>query len=172
MSSILPIVGREVAAPALRIGDLARQAGKSTRAVRLYEDLGLLGPAHRTEGGHRVYGDDARVRLGWIDKLQVLGMSLPDIKSFLDELEDAATGPAAMERVRGMFRTKLAEVRAQVDALEALSAELTDGLSYLETCHDCSTNTDLGGCRACDHDHAIEAPLLITGIHRGAKGSE
>lgn len=152
--------------PTLRIGDLARRADKSTRAVRLYEDMGLLGPAHRTEGGHRLYGEDALVRLGWIDKLQVLGLSLQEIKAFLDELEDEGTGPAAMERVRGTFEQKLAEVSAQIRALSELERELADGLEYLEACNTCAPNTDLHECRACNHDHSIEPPLLIQGIHQ------
>ena len=132
--------------------------------------MGLLGPMHRTEGGHRVYGEDALIRLGWIDKLQVLGMSLQDIKRFLDELEDRGSGPAAMDRVRGMFESKLAEVRAQIEALQTISQELTEGLEYLEACHTCCPTHDLVACRACDQDHAIDPPLLITGIHRQGEG--
>lgn len=166
MTLLLRIAPLPVSPGPLRIGDLAKSVGKSTRAVRLYEDLGLLGPQHRTDGGHRMYGEDALVRLGWIDKLQVLGMSLPEIKAFLDELEDQSTGPDAMNRVRGMFQAKLAEVRLQIEAFKTLGRELTDGLEYLEACHGCSPTTEFHACQACDHDHAIEEPPLITGIHR------
>ncbi len=171
MSDLLPIASVPEPPASFRIGDLAKSVGKSTRALRLYEGMGLLGPKHRTEGGHRIYGQDALVRLGWIDKLQVLGMSLQQIKDFLDELEDGGTGPAAMTRVRSMFDVKLAEVRTQIDALRTLRSELSAGLEYLEACHGCSPTTDLGACRACDQDHAIEAPLLITGIHRRGQGN-
>lgn len=170
MSNFLPVSQLAKSKGSLRIGDLAKRVGKSTRAVRLYEGLGLLGPTDRTEGGHRVYGDEALVRLGWIDKLQVLGMSLQEIKAFLDELEDRGTGPDAMTRVRGMFETKLAEVQGQIEALQSLSTELQDGLDYLETCHTCAPTTELGACRVCSHDHATEAPLLITGIHQHGEG--
>lgn len=163
-----PLAKLEIRA-SLRIGDLAKRVGKSTRALRLYEDLGLLGPAHRTEGGHRLYGDDALVRLGWIDKLQILGMSLHDIKDFLEQLDDARTGPRAMEQVRGMFETKLEHVRTQIDALQTLAAELNEGLAYLETCHTCTSTTELDHCRACGEDHPNEPPLLITGIHQGGE---
>lgn len=166
MSELLPITRVPEIREPLRIGDLAKRVGKSTRAVRLYEGLGLLGPKHRTEGGHRLYGDDALVRLGWIDKLQVLGMSLQEIKGFLDELQDRGTGPEAMTRVRKMFEAKLADVQRQIEAFQTLGRELQDGLEYLETCHACSPTTDFHACQACDHDHAIEEPPLITGIHR------
>ena len=45
--------------PDLKIGDLARATGKTQRALRLYEEMGLLVPSERTVGGFRVYGCDA-----------------------------------------------------------------------------------------------------------------
>jgi MerR family transcriptional regulator, copper efflux regulator len=151
----------------LKIGDLAKQAGKSTRALRLYEDMGLLGPTVRTEGGHRLYSTEALVRLHWIDKLQLLGFSLPDIKNFLDHLHDDRLGPVAMERVRQTFASKLEQVQAQIASLAALEAELKDSLEYLATCRTCQTTTSLEECPSCGHDHSIEPPVLITGIYKG-----
>lgn len=151
----------------LRIGDLAKRAGKSTRAVRLYEDLGLLGPEVRTEGGHRLYSGAALVRLSWIDKLQLLGFSLHEIRSFLDDLEEAGVAPMAMAKVRGMFEAKRDEVRAQIQALESLNDELVEAIQYLATCTSCEPDTLLGACRECGHEHTIERPELVTGIHEG-----
>lgn len=168
MTNVVPI-SRHEPAP-FRIGDLARRAGKSTRAVRLYEDLGLLGPAVRTEGGHRLYAEDALVRLSWIDKLQLLGFSLHEIRSFLDDLEEAKRGPTAMTKVRSIFSAKLDEVKAQIQALESLAGELEDGLQYLQACSTCEPSTLLGACRVCDHQHEVEPPMLITGIHKNGEG--
>ena len=42
----------------LKVGDLARKTGKSVRALRLYEELGLLQPRTRSDGGFRLYGAD------------------------------------------------------------------------------------------------------------------
>lgn len=157
--------------PMLRIGDLARRVGKSTRAVRLYEELGLLGPTDRTHGGHRVYGRDALVRLGWIDRLQVLGMSLAEIRAFVVELDGETSGPAAMERARCTFEAKLRDVRAQIDALQQVASELEDGLAYLETCNTaCALGTDRVACASCGHDHSVDAPVLIQGIHANYEG--
>ena len=155
----------------LRIGDLARKVGKSARAVRLYEEMGLLGPSHRTDGGHRVYGRDALLRLGWIDRLQTLGMSLTEIRDFVAELDGEASGPAAMERARRIFETKLREVHVQIDALRRLAAELEDGIAYLETCNtSCAPTTERFACTSCGHDHPVEAPVLIQGIYYSHEG--
>lgn len=164
---------REAAsAPAtLKIGDLARRVNRSARALRLYEDMGLLGPAVRTEGGHRLYSSDAMVRLQWIDRLQLLGLSLPEIRSFLDRLYDAETGPSAMAEVHALFERKLAAVRDQIEALQAVEGDLIDGLTYLETCHGCSSPTGIDHCRTCEQPHSVSEPLLIRGIHRSGEGS-
>lgn len=170
MSTLLPIARQRSKEIHLRIGDLARLAEKSTRAVRLYEEMGLLGAVVRTEGGHRLYGEEALVRMSWIDKLQLLGFSLPQIRELLEELHDAEKGPAAMARVRQIFRTKLEETQAQIKSLNALAGELSDSLTYLESCSVCEPSTLLNACTACDHPHPVEPPTLITGIHTCQKG--
>lgn len=150
----------------LKIGDLARRAHKSPRALRLYEEMGLLGPAVRTDGGHRLYSNDALVRLSWIDRLQLLGLSLTEIRDFLAELDRSQTGSAAMRRVEDLFRSKLAEVREQLTALTAVETELQESLRYLESCQTCPTHDGLDDCRGCGRPHAVSEPLLISGIHR------
>jgi len=155
----------------LKIGDLARRVNRSARALRLYEDMGLLGPAVRTEGGHRLYSNDAVVRLQWIERLQLLGLSLPEIRAFLERLYDAATGPSAMADVHAMFAEKLAGVREQIESLQAVEGDLLDGLAYLETCHGCPSATGIHHCRSCEQPHSVSEPLLIRGIHRNGEGT-
>ena len=60
----------------MQVGDLARETGKTVRAIHLYEELGLLTPAARSKGRYRLYGREALVRVRWIGKLQDLGFSL------------------------------------------------------------------------------------------------
>ena len=71
----------------LKVGDLARAAGLSIRAVRYYDQIGLLAPADRTAAGHRVYGEDDVQRLYRICLLRRAGLSLADIGKALDEPE-------------------------------------------------------------------------------------
>ncbi|MCK6546865.1 MerR family transcriptional regulator [Myxococcota bacterium] len=173
MSTVLPIARQRSKEVHLRIGDLARLAEKSTRAVRLYEEMGLLGAVVRTEGGHRLYGEGALIRMSWIDKLQLLGFSLPQIRELLNELEDAEKGPAAMSKIRDIFRAKLEDTKAQLAAMKALVGELEDSLQYLESCNVCEPTTLLSACTVCEHPHAVEPPTLISGIHTcGHKESE
>lgn len=154
----------------LKIGDLARLADKSTRAVRLYEEMGLLGSVVRTEGGHRLYDERALMRMTWIDKLQLLGFSLPQIRELLSELEDAEKGPVAMSKVRDIFRSKLEETQAQMKAMASLAGELEDSLRYLESCNVCEPSTLLRTCGECNLPHAVDAPTLISGLHSCGHG--
>src|SRR5579859_2227124 len=77
----------------LQIGDLAREAGKTVRAIHLYEELGLLAPAARSKGRFRLYGSEALIRIRWIGQLQELGFSLGDIQTIVREWEHVESAP-------------------------------------------------------------------------------
>src|SRR5690349_22497607 len=94
----------------MRVGELARVVGKTVRAMHLYEELGLLEPAARSEGGFRLYGQEAIDRINWIVKLQAIGFTLPEIQGFVADFRDAGTGRQATDRVRAVFVDKLAQI--------------------------------------------------------------
>src|SRR5438105_2246850 len=64
----------------LQVGELAREVGKTVRAIHHYESLGLLTPHKRSKGRFRLYAHDAVARVRWIVKLGELGMSLGEIQ--------------------------------------------------------------------------------------------
>lgn len=68
-----------------RVGELAEAAGMTVRALHHYEETGLLVPAARTSGDHRVYSEGDVERLYRIRALRGLGMSLDDIRRALDD---------------------------------------------------------------------------------------
>ena len=67
--------------------------------MHLYEELGLLEPAMRSEGGFRLYGHDAVTRINWIVKLQAIGFTLSEIQGFIRDFHLAHTGKDATTRV-------------------------------------------------------------------------
>jgi MerR family transcriptional regulator, copper efflux regulator len=162
----------------MQVGDLAKESGKTVRAIHLYEELTLLHPAGRSKGRYRLYGPDALVRIRWISKLQELGFSLPELQAVL---QDAPTGTAqvATERLRALYGKKLAETRQQVARLQSLEAELRESLAYLETCGDvCEPDRLMAQCRSCDL-HAQkdacshhEIPELILGFRAQNRAME
>ena len=152
----------------MQVGDLARESGKTVRAIHLYEELDLVRPAARSKGRFRLYGREALLRIRWISKLQDLGFSLTDIQAVAKEFEQAADGRSAsvaMARMRELYRTKLEETRAQLRRLRALEHEIVASLDYLETCEVCDPQRVVSACRKCDqHSWGEEAPELVAGF--------
>lgn len=155
----------------LRIGDLARQTGKTVRAIHLYEELGLLQPATRSSGGFRLYEPAAVERVRWIDLLNGLGFSLQEMRELLRSWWNAGLGPEAMEELRALFGRKLEETRENRRRYEVLENELMAGLAYLETCRVCASPSDVKTCVHCQQDHGMEhEPALLAGL-KSAPGS-
>src|SRR5439155_21766358 len=84
----------------LKVGDLARQSGKSVRALRLYEELDLLHPVARSNGGFRLYDESALTRIRWIELLQVSGLSLHQIQGVLQAWHGSNSWLVAVAVVR------------------------------------------------------------------------
>jgi len=131
----LPLVqdGAEAPTELLQVGDLARAAHKTVRAIHHYEELGLLTPSARSKGRFRLYELSAVARVRWIGKLHDLGMSLAEIRVVLTGWEAAPSAPGAMAKVRRIYAEKLEETRAQVARLRDLEHELEASLIYLDT---------------------------------------
>lgn len=152
----------------LRVGELAKVVGKTVRAMHLYEELGLLEPAGRSEGGFRLYGAAAVDRIRWIVKLQAIGFTLAEIQGFVQDFRDAGTGKAATDRVRAVFADKLAQIREQMTQLQVIENDLHEALDYLDSCQTCSTDYTPHECGACGHNghDRAKAPRLFAGLSR------
>jgi len=150
----------------LRIGDLARLTGKTTRAIHLYEELGLLHPATRSSGGFRLFEPSAVERVRWIDLLHGVGFSLQEMSEVLHSWWGAELGPDAMERLRALFTRKLEETREALARHQQLERELTEGLAYLEACRSCAApEAPARACVHCEQNHGMaHEPALVAGI--------
>jgi MerR family copper efflux transcriptional regulator len=149
----------------LQVGDLARETGKTVRAVHLYEELGLLKPAARSKGRYRLYTAEALVRIRWIGKLQEMGFSLPDIQQIVRDWEGGGTAPDAMRKMREVYAKKLEETRDHLRRLQALEHEIASSIAYLDTCDVCDPERLLGFCKACDlHSCESHVPELVAGF--------
>ncbi|MFF4044894.1 MerR family transcriptional regulator [Streptomyces sp. NPDC001816] len=71
---------------AMLIGELAERTGTTTRALRYYEEQGLLESA-RTPAGYRVYGPAAVTRVRDVRDLLASGFTVEDVKSFVRHLD-------------------------------------------------------------------------------------
>lgn len=105
------------------ITELAREYGISLRAIRFYEDKGLLAP-RRINGG-RAYTRRDRVRLGLILRGKAVGMSLAEIEHILSLYGERGEGHAAqLEYLIARIDTATAELDQRRRHLEAMLGEL------------------------------------------------
>ena len=100
------------------ITDLADEFALTTRAIRFYEDQGLLSPERR--GTRRIYSQRERVRLKLVLRGKRLGMSLADISGILDLYDvDHNERPQLMKfmEVLAARRVLLAQQREDIDVV-------------------------------------------------------
>ncbi len=149
----------------MQVGDLARESGKTVRAIHLYEELDLLKPVGRSKGRYRLYGPDALLRIRWIGKLQDMGFSLSDIQTVVRDWEESGSAPRAMTKMREVYKKRLEHTREQLRRLQTLERDLESSLQYLDTCDVCEPDRLLSTCRACDHhDCSHDVPDLVAGF--------
>ena len=116
--------------PTLTIGELAKQTGLRTSALRYYEQEGLLSPADRTEAGYRLYAPDSLDTVRLIQRAQRLGFSLAEIRTLLGawqagRLDDEAVLTTAESRHLALER-EVTELRVRQHELELFLQDLRD----------------------------------------------
>jgi MerR family transcriptional regulator, copper efflux regulator len=115
----------------MRIGDAAAAAGTTPRALRFYEDNGLLPPPRRTRAGQRVYGPREVARLRAIRELLSLGLTVADIRSCADRLDlmegnilPPYGGPGACASPTGIVQRRIAALDDEIARLTTLRDQL------------------------------------------------
>jgi len=116
--------------PLLLIGQVADQSGVPIKTIRYYEELGLLHPSGRTEGGFRQFSPQILARLAFIKRSQSLGLSLQEIGEILEVYDH---GELPCGQVKNKLEHKLLEVDQQIHQLQILQAELNGLLSGWES---------------------------------------
>ncbi|MGH6958453.1 MAG: MerR family transcriptional regulator [Caulobacteraceae bacterium] len=125
------------------IGQLASAAGVGVETIRYYERRGLLVQPPKPAGaGYRLYGEEALRLLRYIRMAQSFGMSLRDVEALIARTRE--TRGSFCQAVRETAAERLAKVREELAALQALEADL-------ESC--------LAECGR--HDPARPCPILV-----------
>ncbi len=152
----------------LKIGELAKRTDKTVRALHLYEERGLIEPAERTKGGFRQYDAANVARIEYIDRLQLLGLSLNDIRALLQSWSGHETPRAAMGELSARYERRLTEVRHTIRELQRIEGELSAALGFLSGCAGCpKTTTPAEGCRDCARSEQQAAVPLVAGLTGG-----
>ena len=122
------------------ISDLSAEFGVTARALRFYEDEGLIAPERR--GTARLYSQRDRARLAWILRGKRVGFSLREIQEMVD-LYDVGDGRRAQRDVSiDRCRARVATLESQKRDIDAAIAELTEFVAVLETVRAQDTKKD------------------------------
>jgi MerR family copper efflux transcriptional regulator len=115
----------------MRIGDAAAAAGTTPRALRFYEQRGLLPPPPRTRTGQRQYGEREIARLRIIRELLALGLTVEDVRgcakpwNHTDEDTLPRYGHGTCTRTTGVVEQRLAAFDTEIQRLTQLRDQLT-----------------------------------------------
>ena len=119
--------------PTMHIGEVAERVGLSLRTIRYYEEVGLIAPSARTQGGFRLYTEADVNRLQLVKDMKPLGFSLDEMRDLLgvlDCLDDAGTAGSTHDQLI----ERLAMYRVAADArCDALRGQLRIAESFAGT---------------------------------------
>jgi MerR family mercuric resistance operon transcriptional regulator len=105
------------------IGELARATGCKIETIRFYERIGILPPAPRSEGGHRIYDRDQMKRLNFVCRSRALGFSLRQVRDLLS-LADGGSDSCA--EIKALTLEHLAQVRRKIADLQRMETVLAE----------------------------------------------
>jgi DNA-binding transcriptional MerR regulator len=111
--------------PTYTITELAREFDITPRAIRFYEDQGLLAPRREGAGGRtRVYSARERTRLKLTLRGKRLGLSLSEIKSLVDMYESPKDTAAQLKRFQAVLAQHREVLEQQREDIEITLAEI------------------------------------------------
>ncbi|MDT3345437.1 MULTISPECIES: MerR family transcriptional regulator [Microbacterium] len=115
----------------MRIGEVAERTELSFRTLRHYDEIGLVTPSARTDGGFRLYteGDVARILL--IRRMKPLGFTLDEMRELL-EVVDAMAGDADDPQIRARLDGVRAEAASRREKLRRQVEMADEFLDQLE----------------------------------------
>ncbi|PXF29526.1 transcriptional regulator [Pokkaliibacter plantistimulans] len=113
----------------MKISDLSKRTGLSTKTIRYYESIGLLQQAKRADNGYRHYGEQDVHTLQFVLRAKDLGFSLEECAELLKLYEDPHRASA---EVKQLAQARILELDRQIQNLQAMRDALGELIRH---CH-------------------------------------
>src|SRR5208283_120349 len=110
----------------IQISDLAKILRITTRTIRLYEQMGLVEPPRRTEGGIRLYEKADIRRFKMVLKVKALGLSLHEIKELADIYSREQLPEKIMPRLIELLNSHLDKIKKRMGQLQSLERDISE----------------------------------------------
>lgn len=132
----------------LKIGEVARLLGTTTRTLRFYEEQGLLAP-RRSNGGTRLYakGDIERFRV--ILRLVELGLPLRAVAHLAHARPESRTGDESSHKVNEMLGRLHEEIEEKRRECDEMLKDLSEASAFVERCFGCERPPVARECLTC-----------------------
>ena len=108
----------------VQIGELAESLGVTTRTIRYYEEIGLMSPPDRLEGGMRVYAKDDVRRLKFIIKLKDLGITLKEMQELADIYKVYKNPDKIMPKLLAIYDKHINKIDEKISNLSSLRQDI------------------------------------------------
>ena len=136
------------------VGQAARRAQLTPRAVRLYEARGLLPAAPRSDAGYRLYTDDDLRLLRFIGQARALGLGLKDIRALIALRQNGGQPPGP--DVLAVIDAHIGDIDLAIANLQDLRSTLTSVFEQAKA--SVHRDGEAGLCRILDHAAAPTEP--------------
>jgi DNA-binding transcriptional MerR regulator len=133
----------------LTTGEMARRSSNTLRTVRFYEEEGILRPARRTEGGHRLFRSAELDRLMFVSDLRMAGLSLEEIKAILALKQGSSTGGEAATHTTRLLNERISELEQKLAVLTRLRQDLARTSDIMTGCLGCQDSKFPHHCETC-----------------------
>ncbi len=149
----------------LTTGDMARLSNSTVRTVRFYEETGVLEPAERSEGGHRLFHESELDKLLFVTDLRSAGLSLDEIKAMLAAKGGSTSGAQAAGEVIAILQQNIATMREKIATLTRLQDDFARAAALLDGCRACHDDphfpASCGGCSVMAEANCAALPRAV-----------
>lgn len=116
----------------VQIGELAEMLKITTRTIRYYEEIGLMSPPERLDGGMRVYHKDDIRRLKFILKLKDIGISLKEMQELADIYKIYKDPDKMMPKLLTILDKHINKIDEKISNLSSLRKDIVEYRSRIQ----------------------------------------